>query len=298
MKANTCVSAEWIVVDDGSGAAFDQIFFSLPQVVRVVRLAKNVGQAAARNAGLALTGCKWIKFLDADDQLDAGHLSALLSATGDGAALPFAPTRHVFHDGGSVINSTWRDLAPDARLQLARFLSAPFLSHCGALFPRDVLMRVGGYDESLVTDEDGDLLIRLLMQGAYFKPVPAVTYHYIHHTGANRVSTDSGKGKLAARLRVCDKVEAAYKETADLMPAPIRLGLALRLDKIALSYWDEDRSQSRLILARAKRLCPGYSVPGRWPVRLLRTFGGPSAVINALRWYRRLRGRPLGGSQG
>ncbi len=303
MDANSEVDAEWIVVDDGSGPAFDTIFSELDGTgAVVVRQGENRRQGAARNVGLARAQGDWIKFLDADDRLDQGHLAALLRAAtrgaGRGSAISFAPTRHVFASGGMSDNDTWRGLPPEPMAQLARLLHQPFLTHCGALFPRTLLTGLGGYDESLVTDEDGDLLIRVLMAGAHFEPVEEVRYHYVHHHGLGRVSSDVGGDKLAARLRVCDRVQAAFAGPGQTIPPSVSRGLALRLDKIAMSYWNADRESAKAMLARARALCPGYRPAGRWPQRALRALGGPSAVISVARLYRRLRGRPTGGMQG
>ncbi len=297
--ANYSVNIDWIVVDDGSGREYRSVFDQLHKIpVHVIRIEENLGQAAARNVGLSEARAQWVKFLDADDELDLGHLSALLTAAeaSSADAIPFAPTLHVMPNGSSWVNNSWRNLQPTPESQLARLLHAPFLSHCGAIFPRSLLMQMGGYDESLITDEDGDLLIRVLLSGAHFLPVPEVNYHYIHHHSAQRVSADVGPAKLASRLRVCTKVEEAFATRP--MPAAVREGLARRLDKIALSYWDQDRPAARASLERARRLSPGYQPLGRWPSRLLRMFGGPSAQRAAASFWRRLRGRPGGGAQG
>jgi glycosyltransferase involved in cell wall biosynthesis len=301
IAANADADAEWIVIDDGSGAYYDAVFATLSDTpVRVIRHARNRRQGAARNAGLAQASAAWVKFLDADDQLDEGHLAMLLAAaqSGPSRAIPFALTRHVFPSGATWVNDSSSDLVADPNMQLARLLCAPFLHHCGALFPRDFLTDLGGYDESLVTDEDGDLLIRALMSGAHFEPVPSVQYHYIHHSGDSRVSFDAGGAKLAARLRVCEKVEAAFERRSEHMPHSVRHALALRLDKIALTWWNEDRVAARAVLCRAQNLCPGYQPGGRLYLRLLRTLGGPSAAKVAAKIYRRIRGRPIGGAQG
>jgi glycosyltransferase involved in cell wall biosynthesis len=299
MASNADVDAEWIVVDDGSGPDHASAFSQLDHTqARILQLPENCRQATARNAGLAQAKGKLIKFLDADDQLDQGHLAALVTAAqaSPADAIPFAPTKHVMANGSSWVNNSWRDLQPTAEAQLARLLYAPFLHHCGTLFSRSLLMQLGGYDETLITDEDGDLLIRVLLSGAYFLPVPEVNYHYIHHNSAERVSADAGPAKLAARLRVCTKVEEAFATRP--MPPAVRHGLARRLEKIALSYWDQDRPAARAALARARRLSPGYQPLGPWPIQLLRRLGGPSAQRAAASLWRRLRGRPAGGAQG
>lgn len=296
VAANRDVDAEWIVVDDGSGPEFDSAFDSLRKLpVRLLRMTENRRQGAARNAGLAQATSNWIKFLDADDRLDEGHLAALLAAAQTGGAIPFAPTRHVFSSGRTSVNDSWRDLAATPEAQLARLLHRPFLHHCGALFPRELLERLGGYDESLVTDEDGDLLIRVLMSGAHFMPVPGVQYHYIHGQGSGRVSADDDLQKMQARLRVCDKVEDSY---GGAMPDPVSVALAKRLDRLAMTYYTAAPEMSREVLARAQKICPSYVPDMRIPIRLLRQLGGPPAALAAINLYRWIRGRPKGGTQG
>jgi len=300
MAQNADADAEWIVVDDGSGSGFDPVYAELdPTTARVIRRPQNRRQGAARNVGLGQATGQWVKFLDADDRLDRGHLTALLAAANEApaGAIPFAPTRHIFPGGSTSVNDSWLDLPAEAEAQLERLLHRPFLHHCGALFPRNMLLGLGGYDETLVTDEDGDLLLRLLMSGAHFFAVPEVQYHYIHQ-GDERVSSDTGPAKLAARLRVCEKIEAAFEGAGREMPTALRRGLALRLDKIALSWWDEDRGAARGALDHARALSPSYRPDDRVLLRALRSIGGPAAVIGAARLYRRLRGRPSGGAQG
>lgn len=298
IRSNIDADAEWIVIDDGSGPKYDPAFGELSDTPAcVIREPKNRGQSVARNIGLANARGDWVKFLDADDQLSDGHLSTLLGATRqeDKSMIPFASTCHVFSDGRTLVNESWRGLRLQSEAQLSRLLYAPFLHHGGALFPKALLTEVGGYDESLITDEDGDLLIRVLMSGACFLPVEGCHYQYRHHDASGRVSIDVGGHKLGARLRVCDKVEAAFQGCG--LPPAIRHGLALRLDKIAMSYWNEDRATARAVLNRARRLYPGYRPMGGWPVRLLRILAGPSAAIRVSRLWRRLRGRPAGGAQ-
>lgn len=286
---------EWIVVDDGSGAGFDAPFDRLAaRGARVIRREANAGQGAARNLGLAQASGKWVKFLDIDDSLSPGHLDALLRATqASPGTIHFAPTVHVWPSGVRRRNDSWRDLGPVPEVQLARFLQAPFLSHCGALFSRDLLMELGGYDAGLATDEDGDLLIRVLLAGHGFAAVPEAEYLYIHHEGA-RVSVDDDPRKLDARERVCDKVAEAFIDLRE-MPTEICEALAQRLDSIAMSAWDKDRERAHRLLAKARAVCPSYRFPGRLPLRIARRIGGPGLAHRASGLARRLRGRLTGG---
>ncbi|SDL82231.1 glycosyltransferase family 2 protein [Aliiruegeria lutimaris] len=295
MKANVAADAEWIVVDDGSGAEFDAIFSTLPSAVQLIRLPEKRRQAAARNAGLAQAQGKWVKFLDADDELDQGHLAALLDRVEQDNTIPFAPTKHVFANGSIYVNDSWRDLRENAEAQFRRQLVRPFFSHCGALFPRELLDRLGGYDESLITDEDGDLILRILHEGYHFTPVVGVHYLYIHQDGQPRVSADDDIRKLQSRVRVCDKVEATF---SGHMTPGVALALAQRIDKIAMSYWTAFPAEAKALVARAHGIAPGYAPDIRGPLRLVRRIGGPGMVFAVQGLYRNLKGRPKGGAQG
>jgi len=297
MAANADVDAEWIVVDDASGPASDAVFATLPKAVRLIRKEVNARQGAARNTGLAVASGEWVKFLDADDRLDQGHLRALLAVARAqaGTAIPFAPTRHVFPGGRTSDNESWRGLRAQADAQYERLLVRPFLHHCGALFPRDLLQRLQGYDESLITDEDGDLLLRILREGVHFVPVEGSFYYYIHRGGGGRVSSDDDIAKLRARIRVCDKVAASFTPT---IPAPVAQALAQRMDRIAMTYWATHPAEAQALLDRARNLAPGYRFDMRPSLLLLRRVLGPDAIIGLTGLYRRLRGRPTGGVQG
>lgn len=294
---NVEINAEWIVVDDGSGSQFDDVFDSLPDYVRLVRSPKNIGQSAARNVGLMAATGKWVKFLDADDQLDKEHLKSLLEEVPvDGRrVLPFAPTLHVYPSGHRVLNQSWRELPLDPSIQLDRQIVRPFLHHCGALFPRSLLLKIGGYDESLVTDEDGDLLLRILLQGYSFKAVDKINYLYIHHGSNSRVSSDDDVLKLYSRVEVCNKLLESFSGS---VPSSILKASAKRMDKIAVAYWSSHRTQAKNILVRANTIAPGYQPDIRMLARLIRFFFGLSFYVFLTNWYRKIKGQPKGGAQG
>lgn len=290
--ANASASTQWILVDDGSGSEFEDVFYEAASVgVQVIQLPENRRQSAARNAGLGAAQGDWIKFLDVDDRIDAGHLSALLRAAKPNGPIPFAPTVHLWPSGRTAKNETWRDVSNDAEAQLARLLTAPFLHHCGALFPKDLLRRLGGYNENLVTDEDGDLLIRLLLSGATFRAVPETQYFYIHHNSGHRVSADDDPRKLEAREWVCDDLMAHYETRDQDVPVLVRIALAQRLDSLALSAWESDEKIAKRLHARARVLCPDYPHNARLPIRIARALGGPRLANRLSAAARRFRGR-------
>lgn len=287
IKANADVAAEWIVVDDGSGPDYEPIFASLIDMnVHVLKLFKNGRQAAARNAGLAIARGAWVKFLDADDRLDTNHLAILLAAGAPKDILPFASTCHCYPDGRQIENLSWAGLAETTEAQLERMIFAPFVSHCGPIYPRELLLKIGGYDESLVTDEDGDLLLRILLQGVRFRAVSGVNYFYQHHQRLGRVSHDDTQVKIASRLRVCDKLQTSLSK---FNSASFNQALAHRLDRIALSCWFINRNLAYAISVRAEALAPEHRRTLPTLLSLAWRIGGCRAVIFLQRLARPLR---------
>lgn len=70
---------QWVVVDDGStdGSLHYLLDTALPQGTELLPVRTDrVGPGGARNAGLARVDAPWITFVDADDWLEPGALSA------------------------------------------------------------------------------------------------------------------------------------------------------------------------------------------------------------------------------
>lgn len=74
LERQTVQPAEIVVVDDGSPAPFEEIPTHSRIPLRVVRLNRNQGIPAARNAGIRAGEEPWIAFLDQDDEWAADKL--------------------------------------------------------------------------------------------------------------------------------------------------------------------------------------------------------------------------------
>jgi glycosyltransferase involved in cell wall biosynthesis len=298
LNVQTLQDFEWVLVDDGSVAGSSKVFDAALEranfFVRFIRLDINVGQAEARNIGVRDAKGKFIKFLDADDSLDTLHLENLLKASEnafDSKVVYFSPTRHVFTRGGaSFVNTAYNRAGETSDSQLVHLLTTPFLHHCGALFRRQFLLELGPYDSSLVTDEDGDLLIRVLRAGYRFEPVPSSNYIYIHHDSNGRVSRDDTIAKLKARRQVCDKLIESYLQNGETIPADILRAICTRLDKIVVTNWATYRNFCEELLAQTEGLVPGYPRSGSMPERVVRRLLGIGASMHTITTFRIVRG--------
>ena len=157
------VSAETIVVDDGSADGTAEAARRHPLAPRVVTQA-NAGSAAARNRGIAEARGRWVAFCDADDLWEPHKLERQLGAMGAAA--------WGYTDAWLVDAGTGRPLArwsgthpmPSGRIAPA-LLRGNVVPLSSALVRRDVLEAAGGFPETLPgrasISEDWALWLRL-----------------------------------------------------------------------------------------------------------------------------------------
>lgn len=155
--AQSDVSLEVIVVDDGSERPPPPHPALRDPRVRLVRIAPQRGVAAARNHGVAVARGEWIAFLDDDDLWSPRKLRRQLEVAGADMGLVY---------GGAVLAGeagTWPLRLP-APLELRSWLASSSAIPAGAsnvLVRSEVARRVGGFDEGFSHLADWDLWIRL-----------------------------------------------------------------------------------------------------------------------------------------
>lgn len=169
---------EAVVVDDGSTDGSVDSLSDLP--VRVVRQ-KNLGEAAARNAGVRAASGAFVTFLDGDDLLAPGgvasrlaHLDANPSAWAAGG-LPSA----LIDGRGARLAEVFERMK--AKLAFPLVLTRDFY-RAGKFFPvscslylyrRETFERAGPYDETLAAAPDCDFHYRVLgLTDIEILPVP------------------------------------------------------------------------------------------------------------------------------
>lgn len=209
-------AARVILVDDGSTDGSGDICDALAaQDGRIlVRHQENRGAAAARNAGLALAEAELVAFLDADDRLLPGSLAALAARLGDADAIQGCIVRNIPETipGNDVTRLTAREALTAALSDPTRHL----LCH-GWLFRRGILTE--RFDEALTLGEDGEWLLRTLMNAssAALCGVPA----YCYSVRADSALHGGGTDVAAEYLRTLEAAEATLARLD--MPKPAAL---------------------------------------------------------------------------
>ena len=200
--------AQLVIVVDACPFGTDVVARSLaqahPERISLVELDVNLGQAGARNVGLAHVRTPWVQFLDGDDLLEPAALERLVAHAD---ARPKRPTvllgrfDRVDEEGrrldpGSaertddphhVVRKGQRNPAP---LSLEPFLTSWFIGPPGAwLLDAELVRSVGGFDEGLHNWVDLELMARLLPV-ADIDEIPMLVLHKRIH--ASQVSRRAG----------------------------------------------------------------------------------------------------------
>lgn len=154
--------------EDGSGEAVRAMAETLP-CVKYIALPENSGGGAARNAGVRQASGEFLLFMDSDDLMAPDVLGttvekALAAEDCDFITFPMGLFHRTPGDSDRLIG------LPDARPPLPRFLRRdhPWLIS-SPLWRKSFFEKIGGFDESLTSQQDYDLHVRALIAGARFR---------------------------------------------------------------------------------------------------------------------------------
>jgi glycosyltransferase involved in cell wall biosynthesis len=175
---------EIIVVDDGSTDTSRIIIESYGNKVEAI-FTENRGVSAARNTGVRRSTGEYITFLDSDDKLSPDCLNSFFGATLDQNTILVGRCKTIDVHGYLNDSNTYEisELRSQGKFSSVQVV-AEFAQTWGCLIPRDLLLRVGGYNEAICLSEDYDVNLRLLETSAEFRPISSYVYQTrIHHDG-------------------------------------------------------------------------------------------------------------------
>lgn len=201
VRAQTAPFAEILCYDDGSTDDTAQVARDLGWNILSPNI--NAGPAAARNRLLAAARTPWVHFHDADDLLQPNFVARMSEAiAANSNADVYVSQMDWLTESTRNLEVAWRyDAQALAEDPLAATITNP-IGVIACTYRRELLARIGGFNEEFRTWEDGDLHVRLAAAGARFHVLPEVLSIGLRHgTGASA----DGSAVVSDRMRLLGK---------------------------------------------------------------------------------------------
>jgi GT2 family glycosyltransferase len=169
---------EIIVIDDGSTDRTYEI--ASKYAIKLLHQGQNKGAAAAKNIGLVQASGEIVAFVDSDCIVEENYFAELISALNE-AKIAVGGVGGIIYplESGLVsdsFNIRFFGCSPVGERKIREIES---LSGAASIYPKAVLLKVGGFDENINGGEDLDLNIRIRKAGYKLLLVPsAKTYHF------------------------------------------------------------------------------------------------------------------------
>jgi GT2 family glycosyltransferase len=166
--AQTYQDYEIIVVNDGSTDHTDQVI--TPYLERLTYLKQpNSGPGAARNTAFRHARGRYIALLDSDDQWLPQYLATMLARSQAEPEIDVLYPNAILFGAAQWEGKLFQDVCPSSEpVTLEKFLTRECNVFISAVFKREILDKVGWFDESLRGSEDFDLWLRMLQHGYRF----------------------------------------------------------------------------------------------------------------------------------
>jgi glycosyltransferase involved in cell wall biosynthesis len=262
-----------VCVDDGSTdrtvSIIKSVIGSTDRPLRLLQQSHG-GACAARNAGVATTKGNYIQFLDADDLLlpdkIAKQLESALIARAD---LVVGNYSAVEEDGSE------RQIQPESQSDWMALIRTQMGTTSANLWNRDALVSAGGWDESLKSSQDYELIYRMMINGASIVYNTFVGVRVLKRTTGSISQTDKFYNWLRYITLRCDirdhlLIAGQERYAAELEVCDQYLFMAIR----AVSQYDMGKAESLFdeIMPSGFRPVPSKAISIRY-IRLYRIFG-------------------------
>lgn len=239
-----------IVVDDASDPPA-----SPDPRARLIRLPERAGSAVARNTGVRAAATRWVSFLDDDDALCDNFacvsLAALAHATVEPPVAVLSALVVVDESGAEVRTHVPPTLAKGGHFGLEDIPSEySYYSKQTLVVERELLLSLGGFDETISARDFTDLLLRLSPVCSIIG-VPDRTLRHHRHAGP-RISSDVDR-----RLHAFDTLVTTHEAAMASHPRGFARLLIEHATTLSAARRRREALQAR---SRAVRVAPIHAV--------------------------------------
>jgi glycosyltransferase involved in cell wall biosynthesis/thioesterase domain-containing protein/acyl carrier protein len=274
--SQTYPQIEIIVVDDGSQ---DGTVQTAREILKsnfkghwsVLELGVNRGVSAARNVAVKQAKGEWIQFLDSDDAIAADKIEAQMkharAADPDVSAI-YSSWRHVYLEEGNFVPagpvSTPRY---EGKHPLMFCMYYAPLHHGACLIRRSALEHVHGFDETMRSYEDADLLVRLAKEAGRFQFVASNSPSYLWRL----YKEQAREGGENARYKLKDtamswmravKEAAENQQIGDILSSPDDMMVwGQHCTSYARRLFESDAGAFKLFMDELRSVDPGFTYP-------------------------------------
>ncbi len=214
VAAQTLAEWEHLVVDDGSDDGTPELMAARaaedPRVRYIVRQSPCLGANVCRNIGIKAARAPFVVLLDSDDVLAPQCLERRAAVMSRNADLDFA----TFQSGVFIDEIGDYRAEFDPQLigdDLCRFLyfEAPWII-TAPIWRRETLIRLGLFDETLLSWQDIELHVRAISAGCRYVRFAEVDHHVRWQSEPGKVSIDQRRSPkhLDGALDVIERLEA------------------------------------------------------------------------------------------
>lgn len=253
---------EIIIVDDGSTDESLRIAESIKDIRVHVYSQSNSGACVARNIAFEKCHGDYIMYFDADDLINKSYVSSLVKCLRDANDLSIATGewdrfRTDLSEASFSKLSVYKDYDCAFNLLLDMWTTGEMLTCSSYLVPRKLVEIVGGWDERVLKNQDGEFFSRVLM--AADKVYHTANAKFYYRTGEYlSVSKASSKEKVASMLDTF----ISYRKNALVIEDSERVRKALAVNFTLFMYIHGNQFPDLMKIAQSevKNLGVGYQM--------------------------------------
>ena len=289
VRAQTVSDWELLVVNDGSTDTTYETVQRLAAGDERIRLLtkSNGGISTARNMALAASRGEFLAILDSDDVWEPAYLAEQLAVFARQPDIDIVTSNGWFL--GSRLNGRLARPYPDARPQptLQTILADETSIFIMSVFRRRVYEAIGGFDETLRTNEDYDYWLRAALAGFRFWRNDRPLCHYRRRddsVSAIDVNMLAGILRVYGKIRPLLQDRPAELRTLDAQVARFERECLAAHARMALTTGDASAAASHLSALYAQGGGPAIGVASFMARRM------PKLLARAYQWRRACHG--------